>query len=46
MLVKTNDGFTGLDSYDVSKLVLNESTVVYIPVHDAGTELNDELSLD
>lgn len=44
MLVKTNDGFAGLDSYDVSKLALNESTVVYIPVYDAGTELNDELN--
>jgi hypothetical protein len=44
MLVKTNDGFAGLDSYDVSKLALNESVVVYASVYDAGTELNDELS--
>ena len=42
MLVKTNDAFTGVDSYDVSDLSVGESTTLYTNVYDAGTEVNLE----
>ena len=42
MLVKTNDGFVGLDAYDVSSLALNGSVDIGLPVYDAGTEENSE----
>jgi len=42
MLVKTNDGFAGLESYDVSSLAVAQSTTVLLNVYDAGTEENDE----
>ena len=42
MLVKTNDGFAGVDGYDLSSLALNATTSLYLPVYDAGTEENSE----
>ena len=42
MLVKTNDAFIGLDSYDVSSLALNEMIETSLIVYDAGTEENSE----
>jgi len=42
MLVKTNDGFAGLDTYDVSSLSRQGSVTLYLNVYDAGTETNSE----
>lgn len=42
MLVKTNDGFAGVDSLDVSALAVNASTTLSLGVLDAGTEANEE----
>ena len=42
MLVKTNDGFAGVDSLDVSSLAVGESQTLYMSVYDAGTEANSE----
>lgn len=42
MLVNTNDGFTGVDGLDVSKLNRDESTTVLVGAYDAGTEANTE----
>jgi len=44
MLVKTNDGFAGLESSDVSSLAVGQSTTLFLNVYDAGTENNDETS--
>ena len=42
MLVKTNDGFAGVDSYNLSELSVESSKTLYLPVYDAGTEVNSE----
>ena len=42
MLGNTNDGFTGLNNYDVSELAVEESSSMFLPAWDAGTELNAE----
>jgi len=42
MLVKTNDAFVGLDSYNLSSLDLNSVVEITLPVYDAGTEENSE----
>jgi len=42
MLVKTNDGFAGVDSLDISALGVGESQTSYMSVYDAGTEANSE----
>ena len=42
MLVNTNDGFVGLNNYDVSSLDLDSSVTINLSVYDAGTEENSE----
>ena len=42
MLVKTNDGFAGMDSHDLSSLEVGQVTTLLLSVYDAGTEVNDE----
>ena len=42
MLVRTNDAFIGLDSYDVSSLAVDGTLEVELAVYDAGTEENTE----
>lgn len=42
MLVNTNDGFAALSGFDISTLAVGESTSVFLPVFDAGTEANTE----
>jgi len=44
MLVNTNDGFVGLNNYDLSALQKDQSVVLTLNVYDAGTEENDELA--
>ncbi len=43
MLVNTNDGFSGINAVELSKLNVGQSTVYYSHTYDAGTELNSEL---
>ena len=42
MLGNTNDGFTGLNGIDISKLAVNESITIDTISYDAGTEKNTE----
>lgn len=42
MLVNTNDGFIGLESYHVSHLKVGESETLELATYDAGTEANSE----
>ena len=42
MLVKTNDAFVGLDSYNLSSLAIDSVVEVTLLVYDAGTEENSE----
>jgi len=42
MLVNTNDGFVGLESYHLSHLVKGESVKLSLSTYDAGTEANSE----
>lgn len=42
MLGNTNDGFTGLNSVDISKLAVGESMTIDTISYDAGTEKNTE----
>jgi hypothetical protein len=42
MLGNTNDGFTGLNSVDISKLAVGESMTIDTISYDAGTERNAE----
>lgn len=44
MLVNTNDAFTGINALLVSDLDVGQSTTIYAPVWDAGTEQNTELA--
>ena len=41
MLLPTNDGFVGLDTYRIP--AVGESSVVFARAYDAGTEANDEI---
>jgi len=43
MLVNTNDSFTGLNAWDLSKLAVGDSWSTNVGVYDAGTEINSEL---
>lgn len=42
MLVNTNDGFAGLNGFNLTGLGVGESQVVPLAVYDAGTEANVE----
>jgi hypothetical protein len=42
MLVKTNDGFTGLHDIYLKELEVGQTWVKYAPTFDAGTEANTE----
>ena len=42
MLVNTNDGFVGLNSYHIKHLKMDESEVLMLSTYDAGTEANSE----
>ena len=42
MLGNTNDGFTGLNAIDISKLSIGESMTIDTISYDAGTEKNTE----
>lgn len=42
MLVNTNDGFSGINSVDVSSLDSGESMTLSARAYDAGTEINSE----
>jgi hypothetical protein len=42
MLGNTNDGFTGLNGVDISKIVIGDSMVIDTISYDAGTEKNTE----
>lgn len=42
MMVNTNDGFTGLNSIDVSALTVDEALTHFTFAYDAGTEANSE----
>ena len=42
MLVNTNDGFVGLESYHLSDLARGESVKLSLSTYDAGTEANSE----
>ena len=42
MLVNTNDGFIGLESYHLSHLSVGEALALEIKTYDAGTEANTE----
>ena len=44
MLVNTNDGFIGLNAYDLSLLSKGDEATVELPTYDAGTEVNSETS--
>jgi len=44
MLVNTNDAFTGLNQYDVSRFAVGDTKTMKLPVYDAGTEGNSELA--
>jgi hypothetical protein len=44
MLVPTNDGFFAINGVDGP--IGNQSTVLYSPGYDAGTEANDEICID
>ena len=44
MLVNTNDGFSGVTGFEVSDLSVGASRALTLPVYDAGTESNNELS--
>lgn len=44
MLVNTNDAFAGITGHSLSALEVNESVAMMLPVLDAGTEGNSEIS--
>lgn len=44
MLVNTNDAFVGVTGLDLTSLRIGDTTVLYMPVYDAGTEANSELT--
>jgi hypothetical protein len=44
MLVNTNDGFSGLDAWDLSQLAVGDSWTTNAFTYDAGTEANTEVA--
>lgn len=44
MLVNTNDAFAGVTGFDLRDLSVGDTTEVYLPIYDSGTEANDELA--
>lgn len=44
MLVNTNDAFSGVTGFDLTELNSGDSESFYLPVYDAGTESNSEMS--
>lgn len=46
MLIRTNDGFTGLNATDISNMAVDSSKMFYAPTWDAGTELDDEVAVN
>lgn len=44
MLINTNDAFTGMQNFDLSKIALGETKKFRLPAYDAGTENNTEAS--
>lgn len=42
MMVNTNDGFTGLNSIDVSQMAVGDSNKLVTGAYDSGTEANSE----
>ncbi|MEM9035507.1 MAG: spondin domain-containing protein [Actinomycetota bacterium] len=46
MLICTNDGFAGLDSRNIGRLDVGESSSFNLRGYDAGTEINTELRAD
>jgi hypothetical protein len=44
MFINTNDAFIGIKDLDLSGLDVGAEVIVLIPVYDAGTEANSELS--
>ncbi len=46
MLGNTNDGFAGLDTVDLSELLVGESLTLWADGYDAGTEGNSEAMAD
>lgn len=44
MLVNTNDAFAGRGGIDLNELALGEEMTMNLPVYDAGTEGNNELT--
>lgn len=44
MLVRTNDGFSGINAVNLFQFGRNESRVYETPSFDAGTEINNELN--
>jgi len=42
MLINTNDGFIGLNGYDLSTLGINDTKELSLLTYDAGTEANSE----
>jgi hypothetical protein len=45
MLINTNDGFIGITDMNLSTIVLGDSYQKMLIVYDAGTEVNDEISM-
>ena len=46
MLIRTNDGFTGLNASDISNMEVGSSRSFSAPTWDAGTELDDEAGVN
>ncbi len=44
MLVNSNDGFSGLNAWDLSQLAVGDSWSTTARVYDSGTEINSEAS--
>jgi len=44
MPVNTNDGFSGITGWNIAELQVGESQKMLLPIYDAGTEANSEMS--
>ncbi|PCI45318.1 MAG: hypothetical protein COB51_08990 [Moraxellaceae bacterium] len=44
MLVNTNDGYAGVEAFDISDLEVGEEMTRFLTMYDAGTEGNSELA--
>lgn len=42
MLINTNDAFTGTQNMMINDLSMGETSTMYLPIYDAGTEANTE----